>query len=72
MSHSKLFTLKEKAVKKKIPKELQKFTKTVFSEQPIGTIPKRRSYDHKINLKPNFIPKVGAIYHSERQHDEAL
>jgi hypothetical protein len=72
MSHSQLFALKEEVTKKKIPEELQKFVKTVFSERPIGTLPKRRSYDHKIDLKPDFIPKVGAIYCSGRQHDEAL
>ena len=68
MSHSQLFALKEEKTKKVktveeiVPKEFHEFLPTVFSEREPGKLPPRSAYDHKIDLKPNFIPKRGNIY----------
>jgi len=41
-----------------IPIEFHKFIPMVFSERPIGELPSRKKYDHAIDLKPDFIPRV--------------
>ena len=39
-----------------IPKPYHDFI-DIFKERPTGQLPPRRSYDHKIVLKPDFVPK---------------
>ena len=34
----------------------------VFSEQTFDTLPPRRGFDHAINLKESFMPKVAKLY----------
>ena len=41
-----------------VPKEFYNFIPMVFSERPIGKLPTSKKYDHAIDLKPNFIPKI--------------
>ena len=77
MSHSQLFTLEEEKAKIKpkeeiVPKEFHRFLNTVFSERPVGKLPPRMKYDHRIDLKPGFEPMRGAIYRQGPVHDKAL
>ena len=34
----------------------------VFSEQTFDTLPPRRDFDHAIDLKESFVPKVAKLY----------
>ena len=45
-----------KSVEELILKEFHKFIPTVFSERPVGTLPTRKSYEHAIDLKPEYKP----------------
>ena len=76
MTHSQLFALEEKKKIKPaeeiVPKEFHKYLKTVFSEREVGTLPARSKYDHKINLKPGFEPKRGALFHQGPEQDKAI
>jgi len=64
MSKSQLFAYKSgvqtekasKSVEELILKEFHKFIPTVFSERPVGTLPTRKTYDHAIDLKPEYKP----------------
>ena len=46
----------KKDIKELVPKEFHKFIPTIFSEHPIGTLSTRKSYDHAIDLVPDFKP----------------
>ena len=75
MSHSQLFAVKEERAKEKpadqiVPKEFHKFLNTVFSEREVGTLPKRRPYDHKIQLKEGFKPMIGPLFRQSTTNDE--
>ena len=41
-----------------VPEEYKDFIPTVFSERPIGQLPKSTKYDHTIDMKPDFVPKI--------------
>jgi len=76
MSHSQLFALEEekKKIKPKeeiVPIEFHKYLDTVFSEREVGTLPPRSKYDHKIDLKPGFIPKQGVLFRQGPTQDQA-
>ena len=43
-----------------LPEYAKQFEK-VFSKQKAERFPPTRAYDHKIELKPGFIPKVGKV-----------
>ena len=51
----------EKPVEAVIPTWCTDF-KDVFSEKTHETLPPHRPYDHVINLKPDFTPKIAKIY----------
>ena len=53
---------KVRPVEEIVPKELHGYLKTVFAEREVGELPPKRSYDHKIDLQPDFVPKVGVLY----------
>lgn len=77
MTHSQRLGLEAEKAKARpvdqiVPKEFHNYLLTVFAEREIGTLPKRRSYDHKINLIPNFVAKRGVIYCQGPHHDKAL
>ena len=77
MSHSQLFALEEEKAKIKpkeeiVPKEFHRFLDTVFSERPVGKLPPRTKYNHRIDLKPGFEPMRGAIYRQGPVHNKAL
>jgi len=59
MSHSQLFAQnnkkEEKPVEEIIPKEFHKYLTTVFTEREIGRLPPRTTYDHAIDLIPDFV-----------------
>src|SRR3977135_2167585 len=55
-----------------VPKVFHKYMNTVFSEREVGRMPPRTKYDHKIDLKPGFEPKRGAIFRQGPQHDQEL
>ena len=44
-----------------LPSEYLAFKK-VFEEPSAGTLPPSRPYDHEINMKDSFVPKVGKVY----------
>jgi hypothetical protein len=74
MSHSQLFAVEDEHAKEKpadqaVLKEFHEFLPTVFSEREIGTLPQRRPYDHKIELKPDFEPKIGPLFRQSPQND---
>jgi len=76
MSHSQLFALEEekKKIKPKekiVPIEFHKYLDTVFSEREVRTLPPRLKYDHKIDLKPGFIPKRGVLFRQGPMQDQA-
>ena len=52
---------KEKPVETTIPTWCSDF-ENVFSEKTHETLPPHRPYDHVINLKPDFVPKIAKIY----------
>jgi hypothetical protein len=77
MSYSQLFALEEEKAKYRpkeeiVPKEFHRFLNTVFTERPLGQLPPRRSCDHKIIMKPGYIPKRGVIYRQGPEHDKAV
>ena len=45
---------------------------TVFSEQEFNKLPERRSWDHAIETKPDFVPKDCKIYPLTVKEQEAL
>ena len=51
----------EKPVEATIPTWCTDFN-DVFSEETHDTLPPHRPYDHIINLKPDFVPKIAKIY----------
>jgi len=69
ISHSIEFTVKyeepdkqeKKPIEELVPPEYHKYLK-VFSEQAANQLPERRAWDHKIDMKPDFIPKSSKIY----------
>jgi len=64
ISHSIEFTVKyegpdkqeKRPVEEQIPPEYHKYLK-VFSEHAANRLPEQKTWDHKIDLKPGFIPK---------------
>ena len=44
-----------------LPSEYAAFSK-VFDEPTAGTLPPSQPYDHEINMKETFMPKIGKIY----------
>ena len=50
-----------KKVEQKLPPQYAKFAK-VFNEPEAGELPPRRPFDHGIELKETFIPKVAKSY----------
>ena len=44
-----------------LPQQYLEYT-DVFSEQTFGALPPRRDFDHAINLKESFTPKVAKLY----------
>jgi hypothetical protein len=77
MSHSQRLGLEAEKAKAKpaneiVPKELHEYLKSVFAEREVGQLPRKRSYDHKIDLQPDFVPKVGVLYCQGPHHDTAL
>ena len=69
ISHLIEFTVKyeepdkqeKKPIEELIPPAYHKYLK-VFSEQAANQLPKRKAWDHKIDMKPSFIPKSSEIY----------
>ncbi len=61
------FTLKyedkeeKKPAEELVPPEYHDYLK-VFSEQAADRLPERKAWDHKIDMKPDFIPKSSKIY----------
>ena len=76
MSHSQLFeqTKKkdERPVEEIIPQEFHAYLKTVFAEQEIGHLPKRTTYDHAIDLVPDFVPKHGLQFRTNPKEDAEM
>ena len=64
MSKSQFLALQKakewKAMKSEdlVPDEYKDFIPTVSSEWPIGQLPKSMKYDHAIDMKPDFIPRI--------------
>ena len=69
ISHSIEFAVKydgpdnqeKRPIEEQIPPEYHKYLK-VFSEHAANQLSERKTWDHKINLKPGFIPKSSKIY----------
>ena len=54
-------TTKKSKPKTTLPKEYEDFT-SVFSQEATTRLPPLRPYDHEINLKETFTPKIGKLY----------
>ena len=50
-----------KKVEQKLPPQYTKYAK-VFDKPGEGELPPRRPFDHRIDLKETFIPKVAKSY----------
>jgi len=69
ISHSIEFTVKyeepdkqeKKPIEELVPPAYHKYLK-VFSEQAANRLPERKAWEHKIDMKPDFIPKSSKIY----------
>ena len=57
-------------VEQKLPPQYAKYTK-VFDEPKGGELPPRRSFDHGIELKETFTPKVAKSYPMNLKETEA-
>ena len=55
-----------------VPKEFHDFIPTVFSERPIGKLPTSKKYDHAIDLKPDFIPKIQKPFRLNPKEEQAV
>ena len=60
------------SVKDLVPKEFHDFIPTVFSERPIEKLPTSKKYDHAIDLKPDFIPKIQKPFHLNPKEEQAV
>ena len=45
--------------------------KDVFSKKTHNVLPSHRSYDHTIDLKPSFVPKIAKVYPLNPKEQEA-
>src|SRR6267154_6242150 len=67
MNKAMLFAYKEEQKKEKktaeqiVPKEFHDFL-SVFSDKEASRMPKHTSYDHKIDLTPDFVPLTSKIF----------
>jgi len=61
---------KEVNPKDKVPKEFHEFL-SVFSEEAASRMPKRKVWDHKIEIKEGFSPKSTGIYKLTPEEDAA-
>ena len=55
-----------------VPKEFHDFIPMVFSERPIGKLPTSKKYDHAIDLKPDFIPKIQKPFRLNPKEEQAV
>ena len=55
-----------------VPKEFHDFIPTVFSKRPIGKLPTSKKYDHAIDLKPDFIPKIQKPFRLNPKEEQAV
>jgi len=76
MSHLQLFeqTKKkdERPIEEIIPQEFHAYLKTVFAKREIGRLPKRTTYDHAIDLIPDFVPKRGLQFRTNPKEDAEM
>lgn len=68
LKHSKR---KQKNSKKKIPQEYHEFL-DIFSDKAASQCPERKIWDHKIELKPEFIPRSFPIYNLNMDEEQIL
>ena len=52
---------KKKPIEELVPPAYHKYLK-VFSEQAADQLPEQKAWDHKIDMKPDFILKSSKIY----------
>jgi hypothetical protein len=57
--------------KELVPKTLHRYLK-LFSKETAGRFPPRRKWDHRIDLKPNFVPEKGKIYNLSPKENREL
>ena len=57
-------------VEQKLPLQYAKYAK-VFNEPKEGELPPRRPFDHRIDLKETFVPKVAKSYPMNPKEMEA-
>ena len=55
-----------------VPKEFHDFLPTIFSERPIRTLPTGKSYNHAIDLKPDFKPVIQKPFRLDRKQNAAV
>jgi hypothetical protein len=62
---------KKLPLKEQIPREYHEFLER-FNKETASRFPGPRTWDHRIDLKPNFIPKRGKIYSLFRKEENEL
>ena len=78
MTQSQYFTTQRAQEQQKlsvenlVPKEFHDFILMVFSERLIGKLPTSKKYDHAIDLKPNFIPKIQKPFCLNPKEEQAI
>ena len=60
------------SVKDLVPKEFHNFIPMVISERLIGKLPTSKKYDHAIDLKPNFAPKIQKPFCLNPKEEQAI
>ena len=60
-----------RTLRERLPEALHKYT-SVFDEEDAKRFPPSRSYDHRIELKEGFVPKVAKVYPLSRQEEQML
>ena len=67
----KLKEMATKSLKELVSKELHEYL-SVFSDEEASRMPQHTDYDHKIELKKNFIPKKSKVYRIDPVNEDAF
>jgi len=67
----KTLNTEKEDLQKKVPKEFHEYL-SVFSEEAASRMPKQKVWDHKIELKKDFVPKSTGIYKLTPEEDIAV
>ena len=67
----RLDEMRKKPLEELVPKEFHRYLK-VFSDEEASRMPKHTEYNHKIDLREDFVPKKSKIYRIDPVNKEKL